>query len=265
MDLKLVGKTAIVTGGSAGIGFACARELYREGVNVVIAARDPDRLAAAQAALEADTAVGKPGIAAVAADLSQGDVPDRLVETALARFGGVDILINNAGAAKAGAFLELPDEALLEAWNLKLLGYMRMVRAIAPHMMERRDGRIVNIAGSAGRTPNPNFLAGSTANAAILNFTKGISKELARFGVRINAISPGITATERAERQAVNYAAAQGISVEEQKARSLAAIPLGRMADPAEIAAMAALLVSDRAASITGAEIVIDGGAQPGV
>ena len=104
-------------------------------------------------------------------------------------------LASQAGAARAGAFFELSDKDFLDAWQLKLLGYIRMVRAIVPHMAARQDGRIVNIIGAAGRTPPSTFLAGSTTNAALINFTRGISRELAHDNIRINAISPGSTAT----------------------------------------------------------------------
>lgn len=108
--------------------------------------------------------------------------------------------------------MELSDDAFLDAWNLKLLGYIRLVRAVIPHLKSRRDGRIVNIIGGAGRTPRPGFLPGGTTNAALLNFTRGISKELARDNIRINAISPGLTATERAETLAKQNAQARGVS-----------------------------------------------------
>ena len=266
MDLGLSGKTAIVTGGSAGIGLACARALHEEGVSVVIAARDPERLAAAERAITAlPSPHGAAEVAGVATDMSRAEDVERLVAAALGRLGHIDILVNNAGASRAGNFLELGDDAYLETWTLKLLGYIRLVRAVVPHMIERRDGRIVNIIGGAGRTPGPTFLPGSTTNAALLNFTRGISRELAQHNIRINAISPGLTATDRAERLAAQNAAAAGISVEEAKARATAAIPLGRAADPAEIAAMTLLLVSDRMASTTGAEVIIDGGQTPGM
>lgn len=99
-----------------------------------------------------------------------------------------------------GSFLDLKDENFIASGNLKLLGYIRMVRAVAPHRMQQRDGKIINIIGSGGRTPTPTFLPGSTTNVALINFTKGISKELAKYNVRINAISPGVTSTERAIR-----------------------------------------------------------------
>lgn len=266
MNLNLVGKSAIVTGGSAGIGLACATALYAEGVSVLIASRDEEKLTQAEERIKATKSLStKAQVVAVKADLAQPEDVQKVVDTAIKSFGHIDILVNNAGAARAGSFLDLPDEAFLNAWNLKLLGYIRMVRAVVPYMKQRKDGRIVNIVGGAGRTPSPAFLAGSTANAAILNFTRGISKELAKDNIRINAISPGTTATERAERLAEQNAAARGISVEAMKAETAALIPLGRMVQPEEIADMTLLLVSDRVASLTGTEIIIDGGQTPGV
>jgi len=266
VDLKLAGKTAIITGGSAGIGLACAMALHEEGVSVVIVGRDMERLATAKQAIEALPALN-PGakIVTVAADMSRAEDVERVVASTLEHLGHIDIVVNNAGASRAGNFLDLDDAAYLETWSLKLLGYIRLVRTVIPRMIERRDGRIVNIVGTAGRTPGPTFLPGSTTNAALLNFTRGISKELAQYNIRINAISPGLTATERAERLAQQNAAAAGIGIEEAKARATAAIPLGRPVDPTEIAAMVLLLVSDRAASITGAEVIIDGGQTPGM
>lgn len=157
------------------------------------------------------------------------------------------------------------DDVFLAAWNMQLLGYIRFVRAVASYMIEQKDGQIVNIVGGAGRTPSPTFLAGSTTNAAIINFTRGISKELAQHNVRINCISPGSTATARAEMLTEQTARAKGITVKAAKAESSRNIPLGHMVDPGEIAAMALLLVSDKARSITGTEILIDGGSTPGV
>ncbi len=266
MDLGLSGKTAIVTGGSAGIGLACAKALSREGVHTAIAARDQRRLE--QAVREIGSVSINPGdaeVVAISADLTQAEDITKVVQTAYERFGRIDILINNAGSARAGAFSDLEDEAFLDAWSLKLLGYIRMVRAVLPYMSEQKGGRIVNIIGGAARTPSPTFLPGSTANAALLNFTKGISKELIRHNIRINAISPGSTATERAKRLNKQIAEAKGLGEQEAWRQSIGGIPLGRRVEPDEIAAMAVFLVSDRAASIVGAEIIIDGGSTPGV
>ena len=265
MRLNLSGKTAIITGGSAGIGLACAKALYAEGVSVLIAARDEERLAQALAAIAAHAPESQAEALAESADVSVAAGVERAVARAIAAWGRVDILINNAGSAPSGDFYRLGDDAYHGAWDLKLLGYMRMVRALAPQMKARRDGRIVNIVGAAAHNPTPTFLAGSTANAAIINFTKGISQDLAPYSVRINAISPGPVNTERARQLARQEAAAQGISVEEARARRIASVPLGRMAEADEIADMALFLVSDRAASITGAEVLIDGGATASV
>ncbi len=266
MNLGLTGKIAVITGASAGIGFACSKALFEEGAFVVMVARDKVRMQkAAEAILQGYPAMDASRLVTVNGDMREADTVRRTISKALDCFGRIDILINNAGSARAGSFFELPEEAFLEAWNLKLLGYIRMVKEAAPHMIKQRDGRIVNIIGIAARTPGPAFLAGSTANAALLNFTRGISKELAKSNVRINAISPGTTDTERAEKLAEQHAEVKGITVEAQKAELNSMIPLGHIVDPAEIAAMALLLVSDRVPSITGTEIVIDGGQQPGV
>ena len=265
MELNLTGKTAIVTGGSAGIGQACAGALYREGVSVLIVGRNRQRLEyAAQSLVSART--GTAGeIFTVRADLTDAGDVLRVEQKALELLQTIDILINCAGAARAGAFFELSDQDFLEAWNLKLLGYIRMVRAIVPHMSARKDGRIVNIIGAAGRTPSATFLAGSTTNAALINFTRGISKELARDNIRINAISPGSTATERSKRLIRQTAEAKGISIDEALAGTVGSIPIGRLVDPSEVADLVLFLVSDRAASITGAEILMDGGRTPGM
>lgn len=264
MDLKLSGKVAMVTGGSAGIGLASAKALYQEGVHLAIVARDSKKLEQAVSTIQASPDdSGK--VVPIVADLTQTESAKEIVTTVLDRFGRIDILINNAGAPRVGSFLELDDDAYLDTWNLKPLGYIRLIRAVVPSMIERQDGRIVNIIGSAGRTPGPNFLPGGMSNAALINFTKGIAKELARHRIRVNAISPGFTATERANILAEKNAQANGITIEEARAQLVQSIPLGQLVDPDNIAAMLLLLVSDHAASITGAEILIDGGYTPGI
>jgi NAD(P)-dependent dehydrogenase (short-subunit alcohol dehydrogenase family) len=255
MELELTGKTALITGGSAGIGLACATMLAGEGVTVAIAGRDPVKLAAAAAKFHAHT---------ISADLAKAEDVLRAAREAEAALGRIDILINCAGSAMGGEFLDVPDQAYLDAWNLKLLGYIRMTRAVVPGMIDRRDGRIVNIVGGAGRYPSTSFLTGSTSNAALLNFTRGLSKELAQHNVRINAISPGSTETERSERQ-LKARIAPGQTLEEAREARRSTIPLKRMTQPEEIASMAALIVSDRMASMTGGEVLVDGGVMPSV
>jgi len=264
LELGLVGKTAIVTGGSAGIGLATAQALYREGVSVAIVARDPERLKQAVTVIQALPSQGNQVIA-IPADLSETESPELVVTKVLDILGQIDILINNAGSARAGNLLDLETDVFISAWTLKLLAYIKLVKAVIPDQIRRRDGRIINIIGAAGRTPRPSFLPGGTTNAALLNFTRGIAPELAQHNIRINAISPGLTATERAEQLAQQQAKAAQISVEAFKAQALNAIPLGRLVQPEEIANLALFLVSDLAASITGTEILVDGGQTPGV
>ena len=264
MDLNLTGKSAIVTGGSAGIGLACAKALFSEGANVLIAAHEGvDDAAPSIRKLGDDSGANQ--VVPLTVDLSKKGQAESTVDCAVDNFGSVDILINCAGAARAGALLELSGDDFLNAWTLKTLGYIRMIKATMPHMIEKRDGRIVNIIGAAGRTPPPTFLTGSTANAALINFTKGISKELAQHNIRVIAISPAATETERAKTLAAQTAEAKGVSFEEVMAESTKSIPMGRMIKPSEIANLATFLVSDVASSITGAEILIDGGQTPGI
>jgi NAD(P)-dependent dehydrogenase (short-subunit alcohol dehydrogenase family) len=266
MKLYLEEKNAIITGGSAGIGFACAKTLVEEGANVLLVGRDKDRLHSAVEELKnIQNEKGQQVILSVDGDMTLPSTVSKVVNTAVMHFNQIDILINSAGSAPAGSFFELKDEDFLGAWNLKLLGYMRMVRAVAEYMREQRNGKIINIIGSAGRTPTATFLPGSTTNAALINFTKGISKELAKYNIRINAISPGVTATERANKLAEQRANLKGITVEEEQSVVLSNIPLGHLVEPDEIASLVALLVSDRVPSITGSEIIIDGGQKPGM
>jgi len=258
VDLHLQGKIALVTGGSSGIGLACARELADEGCDVALVARNRIRLATAAAEL------GMTGskIATIVADLARGDEIKRAVFEATAALGQIDILVNSAGAARGGIFAEVDDAAFTEAWELKVLGYIRMTRAVIPGMIERRDGNIINIVGLAGRMPFVGFLTGSTANAALLNFTRGISKELAPHNVRINAVSLGTTATKRWQRLLEQHKD-PAKSVDEARAEVTRSIPLGREVLPSEIAAAVAFLVSDRSASTTGTELLVDGGVAP--
>jgi 3-oxoacyl-[acyl-carrier protein] reductase/bacilysin biosynthesis oxidoreductase BacG len=264
MKLKLEGKKAIITGGSSGIGLACAKALYEENVDIVIAA-DRDLEQAVNEIRKINNSNNNSKIITSKVDLYKSESFKSVVDRSLEKYGRIDILVNCAGAARAGAFSELEDQDFLNAWTLKTLGYIRMIKAVLPTMMSQGDGRIINIVGAAAKTPPPTFLAGSTANAALVNFTKGLSKDLAPKGIRINAISPAATRTERAETLAKQTAEAMGISYEEAIADSSKSIPTGRMIEPSEIAALVIFLVSDISKSITGTEILIDGGQTPGI
>jgi NAD(P)-dependent dehydrogenase (short-subunit alcohol dehydrogenase family) len=266
MDLGLRGKTAVVTGASQGIGLAIARAFVREGVSVVMVARTLDRLVrAADEVRESVRGGATPHVYPVVGDLSLPAEVQRIAATALARLGRVDILINNAAVTHTGPFFEMSDEEIVETWQVKALGYMRLVRVLAPHMMERRSGRIVNIVGGAARTPTLDFIAGSMVNAALVNFTRGISRELARYNVRINSISPGWTKTERQERSFTMQADVRHVSADDLERQQSRSIPLNRLVATSEVATLTLLVVSDHLPSLTGEDIVIDGGATPSI
>ncbi len=263
MEYGLRGKTAIVTGASQGIGREIARSLRHEGVSVALVGQTRARLD--QTLRELRAADQGPALFAIIADLSLLGEVERVVAEALEHMDHIDILVNCAARSKTGAFFTMSDADIQDAWQVKGLGYVRLVRAVAPHMIERRDGRIVNIVGTAARTPTADFIAGSMVNAALVNFTRGISNELARHNVRINSISPGWTLTERLHRSIEMQANAQKIPVDAALQREARIIPTGSHVSMAEIATMTLLAVSDLCPSLTGEDIIIDGGATPSV
>ena len=264
MDFGLGGKTALVTGASRGIGLAITRALLREGVAVVMVARSVERLNQAANDLRAGLGeVGPVAVHPVAGDLGVREEITRIAETAFARLGHIDILVNNAASSRSGSFFDLRDHDLVDAWQVKALGYMRLIRAVAPAMMARRAGSIINIIGDAARTPAPDFVHGSMVNAALVNFTRGLARELARSNIRINAISPGRTKTERQQESFEREARQRKVGVEVVEAESTRTIPLGRLVSLEEIATLTLLLASDRLPAMTGEDLVVDGGATP--
>ncbi len=262
MELGLRDRTALVTGGSKGIGRAVARALADEGARVMICARDGQGLASAAAEIEAATARS---VLTMAADLSDLSSVARVADAAVARLGRLDILVNNAGAIKGGDFLATPDEEWLRGWSLKLLGYIRMAREVLPHMQRQGGGRIINVVGAAARNPSATYMMGGTANAALINFTKALADLGARSNVLVTAVSPGPVKTERWDNLVRQQAAAAGKDVDVYAKEQNATMPLGRIALPEEVADLVCFLASDRAAFLTGITITVDGGATRGV
>lgn len=259
MDLGLQGKTAIVTGASQGIGREVARALHEEGVAVVMVARSAAGLEKA-ASVIAGRGKGA-ALHTIVADLGLRAEVERVCRGAITTLGHVDILVNNAARALTGSFFEMSEADLQDVWQVKAFGYARMVRALGPHMMERRSGCIINVVGSTARTPTEDFIVGSMVNAALVNFTRGIARELARHNVRINSISPGWTLTERQARSFELQAAAHHVSPEEIAQRVSRAIPMNRLVTMEEIATLVLLLASDKVPALTGEDILVDGGA----
>jgi NAD(P)-dependent dehydrogenase (short-subunit alcohol dehydrogenase family) len=261
VDLGLTGKVAIVTGGSRGIGRACAVELAREGVSVCVVARDEARLREAVAAIEALGARG----AYASADLATAEGCEVAVARCVEAFGGVDILVNVAGAAGGGNVLDLPISTIEEALALKSFGYLRMSQLVVPHMRARGWGRIVNIAGGAGTSPAAGNLPTSLANIVVLNATRALSDTVSADGILVNTICPGITETDRGRELQTAFAHQRGISVEEALAEAGRRVPAGRIAQPEEIARVAAFLASEACSYVHGSAIYMDGGARRGI
>jgi len=258
MDLGIKGRSAIVTGGSRGIGNATARRFLEEGVRVTICGRNAATLEQARAELAAATG-GE--VHAVAADMTREADIARLVESARARFGGVDILVNNAGQMYSGRFAVLTDAGLKEQLDTKLFGFLRAIRLVEPGMKAQRWGRIVNLIGGAGKEPDPYMFGSGITNSALLNITKSLSTEFGENNVLVNAVCPGWVDTNLWRRNAQGLAAELNVKSEEE-ARRLAARKnsLNRFGKPEELADAIVFLCSERASYITGVSLNLDGG-----
>ncbi len=261
MDLGLKGKRAIVTGGSGGIGGAIALALAAEAAQICAVGRDPERLAAIEAAV-CTTSDGF----ALAADLATEEGCRSAVEACVARYGGVDILINCAGAAQQQPVLTLPGSIVMDAIALKLVGYMRMAQLVIPHMQRQGWGRIVNIAGNAATQPTTSNLPSSFANAGVLNLSRALTDVTARDGILVNSICPAPIDDERTRRHLTEAAEREGRQpdVEADIRRMGAAMPAGRLCTPDEIAPVACFLASEACTYVFATAVYMDGGARRG-
>ena len=252
MNLELRDKVAIVTGASKGIGRAIAETLAAEGMRVAVAARSRHELEALAAPLGDRCLVH-------VADLRDAEAPATLVAATVARFGAIDLLVNNAGATKRGDFLTFPDADWHDGFALKFYGAMRACRAAWPHLQAAK-GSIVNIVGIGGRTGSAEFAIGGAVNAALLNLTKVLADRGVRDGVRVNAINPGGIATDRLVSRVRNFAAEQQLDISQAEAEMAKAFGVARFGQPVEIARLVAFLASPAAAFCQGAIVDADGG-----
>jgi 3-oxoacyl-[acyl-carrier protein] reductase len=254
MDLRLTGRRALVTGGSKGIGFASARLLAQEGCDVVLVSRNEADLDRAKKEIEA--AAPKARVEIAPRDLSKDDAVPALVE----KYGErTDILVNNAGAIPGGTLADIDQARWRNAWELKVFGYIGMTRAFHARMAARRQGVIVNVIGAAGERVSASYIAGSTANAGLMAFTRALGAASPSAGVRVVGINPGPVSTGRLE--TLQRGRAKSLLGDPERWREmLADLPFGRAATPDEIAAMVAFLASDLSAYTTGTIVTIDGG-----
>ncbi len=255
MDLELEGRTVLVTGGSKGIGLGCAQAFAAEGARVAIVSRERANVDAALRTLG--------GGHGFTADLGDARAASDLVERVEAEVGPIDVLVNSAGAARRSPPDELTAQAYHDAMRAKYFTYVHVIDPVIKRMAERGRGVIVNVIGIGGKVPSPLHVPGGAANAALSLVTAGLATAYAGRGVRVVGVSPGVTRTERMREGAAAEARARGITVEEAEAAQAARIPLGRLAEPDDIAQAVLFLASPRASYLTGVNIAMDGAAKP--
>jgi NAD(P)-dependent dehydrogenase (short-subunit alcohol dehydrogenase family) len=252
MDLHLAGRRALITGGSKGIGLAAAHSLAAEGVELILVARDPDVLAAAQAELRGKYQVG---VTVIPADLSAESEVLRVAQAA----AEIDILVNNAGAIPPGGLRAVDDATWRRAWDLKVFGFISLCRAVYPTLIGRPGAAIVNVIGAAGEKLDPNYIAGSAGNAALMAFTRALGRASTADGIRVVGINPGPVATARME-MLLRRRAETTLGDGERWPDLCATMPFGRPGKPEEIGDAVAFLASPRSGYTSGTILTIDGG-----
>ncbi len=263
MDLGLRGKHILITGGSKGIGLACAREFLAEGCRVSLVSRERANLEAAREKLLAAFPGAASAIALYSADLREPAAAGKVVSDAENEHGAIDVLVNSAGAAKRTPPDELTPERWREAMDAKYFSYINVIDPLIKRMAARGTGAIVNIVGMGGKVASPTHIAGGAANSALMLATAGLASAYGARGVRVNAINPGMTLTDRLQEGISAEARMKGITPEEALTEASAPLPQGRIASPAEIANVAVFLASPRASYVSGAMLAMDGALTP--
>lgn len=258
MNLGLKGKRAVVMAASRGLGYACAHGLAAEGCRLVICSRDQARIEEAAAAIRRETGAE---VTALAADVSSAAEAARLVDAAVTAYGGLEIVVHNAGGPPAGEFLNITDAQWNQAYEQNLMSFVRLVHAAVPHMQKAGYGRILTIASSSIKQPIPNLVLSNAFRTGVWGLAKTIARELAPMGILVNLIAPGRISTERIAE--IDEAAAKrtGKPVDEVRQASIASIPLGRLGRPEELANLAVFLASEAASYVSGQAITVDGAA----
>jgi 3-oxoacyl-[acyl-carrier protein] reductase len=260
MPGEFAGKVVVVTGGSRGIGRAIAADFARGGAQTVIVSSSETNLASASKTV---AAAGGPAPLAIAVNLKTLEGCQQVLKQVQDKFKRCDILVNCAGATKAGNFVDLPDEAWMDGYALKFFGCVRMCRLFWP-LLKTAQGHVVNIIGGAARTPGADFSIGGSVNAAMGNFSKSLSQLGKRDGVNVNAIHPGATDTERFGELLDQRSRASGKSIDELRKEATAKDGIRRIGKPEDISALTLFLCSENARHIQGTAIAVDGGSTAG-
>jgi 3-oxoacyl-[acyl-carrier protein] reductase len=257
MDFGIRGKVALVAASSKGLGRAVAEELAAEGVNLVLCARGEKTLRDTAESIRQSTKVK---VIDVVADVANPADAERVVKAAVDEFGRVDILVNNSGGPPSGPFESTTPEMWESATHLLLTSVVGLTRSVLPGMKERRWGRILNVTSIAAKQPIEGLMLSNSLRAAVIGFARTLATEVASFGITVNNLLPGYTKTDRVQQ----LAAAAGKGAEGSRGDIISQwereIPMGRLAEPREFAALAAFLASERASYITGSSIAVDGG-----
>jgi 3-oxoacyl-[acyl-carrier protein] reductase len=257
VEYGLRGRVALVNAASKGIGRGVAAALAAEGVQLVISARDGEQLEGTARELAAAHGVA---VIPVAADVTRAEAAPRLVEAAVARFGRLDILVNNSGGPPAGTFADFDDAAWQAAFELLLLNVVRMVRAALPHLRASGHGRIVNVASTSVKQPIAGLILSNSLRAGVAGLAKTLADELAPDAITVNTVLPGRILTDRLREGQRARAAREGVPVDDLVHATAGEVPLGRIGAPADMGNLVAFLCSDAAAYITGTTIPVDGG-----
>lgn len=256
MDLYLQKKNALILASSQGLGMAIAKELVKEGANVMLAARNEEKLVAVQKELS-ELGIGK--VSYKVTDITKPDEIKSLVARMAEEFGGIDILVNNAGGPPGGTFADFNDEDWQHSFELNLLSFIRTIRESLPHL-KKQGGKIVNIASSSIKEPIPGLLLSNTFRTAIVGLAKTLASELAPDNILINTVGPGRIATDRIQHLDRFNAEKLGVPAEEVTGKALSNIPLGRYGEPEEFAKFVTFLVSGANTYLTGQSYLVDGG-----
>jgi 3-oxoacyl-[acyl-carrier protein] reductase len=257
MDLGLHGKVALVVAASKGLGRAIAEELAREGASIVMCARGNDALLAARDEIASATGAR---ILAIAGDVSKSDDVENIVRQALERFERIDILVTNAGGPPSGKFESLTPEMWKAATDLTLMSVVNLAARVIPGMKERKWGRIINVTSIAVKQPVEGLMLSNSLRSAVTGFARTLANEVAPFGITVNNILPGYTRTERVEQLSEATAKREGITRNAALEKWESEVPMRRLGEPKEFAALAAFIASDRASYITAQSIAVDGG-----